>query len=230
MSETEILEGKGPAPEPVNPEVESTPTVEAPATELQSAPRPRTRMIEAPTLDSKTEKERLQPTPSEVKVLRPASPARALARTVQPAPQPAKYPGFERLLGAARKVLPVVQKVLPLLEGNVPLTLANLLAPSLETPRRPVNLEPIEHALGKLHTEHLELRTQVSEQTAAIKLVAEQVAAVKQMAERNAQEREELAEDLRRLRKRVTVFAWVAFVLIAASLAANVVLILRVLR
>ncbi|MGB6973291.1 MAG: hypothetical protein WBD67_01275 [Terracidiphilus sp.] len=229
---TEIEEDKGAAPEKANgPEAnlpEAEKPTETPETLAADTPnhtsdetRPRTRMIEAPPPNGKKELNRLQPAANEVKVLRPVSPVRPLARTVRPEEPAPRYPGLERLLGIARKVVPVVQKVLPLLEGNVPLTVANLLAPALEAPRRPVNLEPLETAVDKLHVDQVELRTRVVEQTATIQHLTEQVATVQEQADRHASEREELAEGLRRLRRRVTIVSWLAFVLLAASMAAN---------
>jgi hypothetical protein len=198
-----------------------------PAAEVPEPLRPRARLIETPPPTEKKESDGLKPSPAEVKVLRPAAPVRPLARKT-PAEGPAvRYPGLERVLGVARKVIPVVQKVLPLLEGNIPLTVANLLAPTLEAPRRPVDLHPLEAAVDKLHGEQVELRTQVVAQTATIQHLSEQVAALQEQADRNAREREEMAEGLRKMRRRVTWMAWLGFVLLAASLAANGFLLWR---
>ncbi|HVC46097.1 MAG TPA: hypothetical protein VND90_02515 [Terracidiphilus sp.] len=232
----EIEETKVAAPEAAQAAETSRPdaekpmeTPEKPSAETSNQPRPRTRLIETPPTAHKKELDRLQPAPNEVKVLRPASPVLPLARTShaeEPAP---RYPGLERILGLARKVIPVVQKVLPLLEGNVPLTVANLLAPSLEAHKRPVDLHPLEADVDKLHAEQVELRTRLVEQTATIQHLAEQVEDMQAQADRNAREREEMAEDLRGLRRRVTWIAWIGFLLLAASLAANGVLLGRML-
>ncbi|HEU5352805.1 MAG TPA: hypothetical protein VFU55_14535 [Terracidiphilus sp.] len=199
------------------------------STEAQEALRPRTRMIEKPGAAEKIDAEKLRPVPAEVKVLRPAAPVRPLARK-SPAQEPAvRYTGLERVMDVARKVIPVVRKVLPLLDGNVPLTVANLLAPTLEAPRRPVDLHPLEAAVDKLHSGQVELRTQVVAQAASLHHLSEQVAALQEQADRNAREREEMAEGLRRLRRRVIWVAWLGFVLLAASLAANGILLARAL-
>lgn len=203
--------------------------IEAVETVTQAKPRSRARLIETPAPATNMEVEKLQTPAGEVKVLRPASTVRPLARKSQATDEEPKYPGLERMMGVARKVIPVVQKVLPLLEGNVPLTVANLLAPAVQAPRRPVNLEPLETAVNKLHSEQVELRTRLVEQSATIGQLNEQVAALQEQADRNAREREETAERLRKLRRRVTWIAWLGFVLLAASLAANGVILVRVL-
>ncbi|HUX46122.1 MAG TPA: hypothetical protein VMV57_15360 [Terracidiphilus sp.] len=240
MSDAEILQGKersledmGQGSEPTSEAGEGKPAAEATAPRTAAAeqtPKTRARMIDALSSGAMGEQEMLQATPGDVKVLRPAPPARALARTEQPAPHEPKYPGFGRAMGILRGVLPVVQKVLPLLEGNVPLTVANLLAPTISAPRRPVNLEPMEHAIRKMHAEHLELQTQVTGQAAAMKLLGEQVEALKQLAVRNAEEQDKLATEVYRLRRRLTVLTWVSFALLVASLGASVTLILRAMR
>lgn len=211
------------------PELRVAEQTELPAAGNGQAPRPRTRLIEKPSQAETPELDRLKHAQNEVKVFRPATPVRPIARKAQPEEPEVRYPGLERVLGIARKVIPVVQKVLPLLEGNVPLTVANLLAPAVEAPRRPVNLQPLEEAVDKLHLGQVELRTKLVEQSATIQHLAEQVAALQEQADRNAREREEMAEGLRRLRRRLAWIAWVGFALLAVSLAANGVLLARVL-
>lgn len=197
--------------------------------QAQGPLRPRARLIETPLPADKKEMDTLKPAPAEVKVLRPAAPVRPLARKMPAEERAVRYPGLERIAGIARKVIPVVQKVLPLLEGNVPLTVANLLAPTLEAPRRPVDLHPLEAAVDKLYSGQTELQAQVAAQSASLQSLSEQVKALQEQADRNAREREEMAEGLRRLRRRATWMAWLGFVLLAASLAANGVLLARTL-
>ncbi|HEU5457906.1 MAG TPA: hypothetical protein VFU68_04755 [Terracidiphilus sp.] len=200
-----------------------------PQVDGEHQPRPRTRLIETPSTATPPELERLKPAREEVKVFRPAAPVRPIARTAHPEVPAVRYPGLERVVGLARKVIPVVQKMLPLLEGNVPLTVANLLSPVVEAPRRPVNLQPLEEAVDKLHSGQAELRARVAEQSATLQHLATQVEALQEQADRNAREREEMAEGLRKLRRRLTWVSWLGFVLLVALLAANAVLLTRVL-
>ena len=211
------------------PELRAAEQAELPAADNEQLPRPRTRLIESPSQAETPELDRLKPAKNDVKVFRPAAQVRPIARKAEPDAHPVRYPGLERVLGVARKVIPVVQKVLPLLEGNVPLTVANLLAPAVEAPRRPVNLQPLEEEVDKLHLGQVELRAKVADHAGTIQRLAEQVAALQEQADRNAREREEMAEGLRRLRRRLTWIAWVGFALLAASLATNGVLLARVL-
>jgi hypothetical protein len=226
----EAEETKTVVPEAVQP-AEVRQPLESAATDAgtPAQPRLRARLIETTTPAVQKDLETLQTPTGEVKVLRPASTVRPLARKSQAADEEPKYPGLERMMGVARKVIPVVQKVLPLLEGNVPLTVANLLAPAVQAPRRPVNLEPLETAVNKLHSEQVELQNRLVAQSATIGQLNEQVAALQEQADHNAREREEMAEGLRTLRRRVTWIALLGFVLLVASLAANGVLLVRVL-
>jgi hypothetical protein len=229
MSGEVDFEEKKRTSEPAQASPAGAPEVVTPAAETSDPLRPSARLVETSLPADKKEKDKLQPVPAEVKVLRPATPVRPLALTPhaeEPAP---RYPGLERVLSVARRVLPVVQRVLPLLEGNVPLTVANLLAPAFEAPRRPVNLQPLENAVDKLHTEQVELRTQVVAQAATLQRLGERVAALQEQADRNARERKEMAEGLRRLRRTVARIAWIGFLLLAALLAANAFLLWRIL-
>ena len=137
-----------------------------------------------------------------------------------------KKGGLQRAIGFVRTVAPVVQKVLPLLDGNVASVVSNILAPRLEAPR--VNLEPIENAMTKMRKEHLDLRMNVADQTAALKRVADQVEKVKDATERNALEQKGLTQELQSLQAKVNLVAWVGLGLLAISILVNVLLFLRI--
>jgi chromosome segregation ATPase len=88
----------------------------------------------------------------------------------------------------------------------------------------------MENALAKLQAEQRELRDQVGEQSTSIKQVAEQLELVKEAADRNTQEQRELMEDLRSVRKKVLLFAWIGLGILAISLLVNVILYLHIER
>jgi hypothetical protein len=158
--------------------------------------------------------------------LRPASPARSLQKPSQPVAKPEGTSGFNKTMGAIRTVLPLVQRVLPLLDGNVALAVANLLVPRQQGPA--VDLKPIEGALTRMRTEHLELGGKLDEQASSLKRIGDQLDLVKESTERHSLEQKEVTDDLHRLQKKVTVFAWTGLILLAVSIGVNVVLFLRV--
>jgi len=164
------------------------------------------------------------PAPQELQRIvqeRPAPRSQALARSDARRGTPS---AFQRIAGVARTVLPVVQKLLPLLDGNVASAASNFLG---QPARESVDLTPIEHAISKLNVEQRQLRGQVSEHQASLQRIEDQLGSLKEATDRNAREQEELQERLRSLRKKVTVFGWLAFLLLAGSIVANVVFYLR---
>jgi hypothetical protein len=129
-------------------------------------------------------------------------------------------------MSALRTVLPLVQKVLPLLDGNVALAVANLLVPRQQGPA--VDLKPIEGALTRMRTEHLELQGKLDQQGTSLKRIGDQLDLVKESTERNTLEQKEVTDNLHLLQKKVTLFAWTGLILLALSIAVNLVLFLRV--
>ncbi len=172
------------------------------------------------------ERERLAVFESGRQPLRPASPARSFEKPSQPVAKPEGASGFNRTMSAIRTVLPLVQKVLPLLDGNVALAVANLLVPRQQGPA--VDLKPIEGALTRMRTEHLELQGKIDEQGTSLKRIGDQLDLVKESTERHALEQKEVTDNLHLLQKKVTVFAWTGLILLALSLGVNLVLFLRV--
>ena len=140
--------------------------------------------------------------------------------------------GLTRAIGAFRAALPVVQRLLPLLDGNVVTAIANLFtphAPSAPAPK--VDLAPLENGMTELQTQQRNLRDQVTEQNASLKRVEDQLAMVREATDRNTLEQQELLEDLKTFRKKVTIGITISAVivigLLAASLALNVMLFLH---
>ena len=133
--------------------------------------------------------------------------------------------GLERTVGIIRAAVPLVQKVLPLLDGNVVLAVANLLAPRLQPPA--VNLRPVESSIAQLREELAALGDGATKQEASLRRVENEVETVKDSLERSLAAQSELKADLERVRTRMTVLSVLGFLLLAASIAANVVLLVR---
>jgi len=150
--------------------------------------------------------------------------------------------GLERAAGLVRNVLPHLLRLLPLLEGNIGSAISNLLvapAPAAPPPP-PVNLDAIEDGLATLHGENLALRAQLAEQNATLSEVvsrlemAEDAAAHSVLAQQELQ-RELVAltgrmEELKAAGRRARTIAIVALVLAAVSIAAELLLTMRVLH
>ena len=133
--------------------------------------------------------------------------------------------GLERTVGIIRAAVPLVQKVLPLLDGNVALAVANLLAPRLQAPR--VNLEPVEASIARLREELAVLGQGTTKHEATLRRVENDIETVKDSLERSGEAQRELKADLDRVRTRITLLSVVGFLLLALSIAANVVLLVR---
>lgn len=180
-----------------------------------------------------------KPVPTAAQTPAPANTPKPPQTHAAPAPKAAPAPvrtaarqpqasGFQRAVGMVRTALPVLQKLLPLLEGNVASAVVNVLAPRpMQPPTPSIDLAPVENALTRLNTEQRELRGQLTEQNASIQRVADQLGMVKEATDRNTLEQQELMEDLKGIRRKVVFFAWGAIVLLAISIAGNVLLFLR---
>lgn len=148
--------------------------------------------------------------------------AKALA-PAQQKPRAEKPSALARAIGAARLVLPVVQKALPLLEGNVAMAAANFLTPS----PRPVDLEPVRTAIGKLQADHRTLRGQAADQKALLNSIEAELTSVKESIDRNDSEIRELAEAQLNLSRRLTRLVWMIFILLTLSIAFTTLVCVR---
>ena len=136
---------------------------------------------------------------------------------------------LQRAIGGLRSAWPFVQKILPLLDGQVITAISNLLSP--HTPHTPpVNLAPLENSLTDLQTRHGELRDQLTEQNTSLKRVEDRLEMVREATDRNTLEQQELMEDLKSVGRKVNLVAAIALLLLAASIAANVILYLHIRR
>jgi hypothetical protein len=137
-----------------------------------------------------------------------------------------------RALNGIRSALPFVQKLLPLLDGNVVTALSNVLAPRPHTPPppKPVDTAPLESGLAELKTQQQELRGHILEQNATIRRLTEQLELVRDATERSTLEQQELIDELKASGKRLNVVAFLAFALLAASIALNAFLYFQIHR
>jgi len=110
-----------------------------------------------------------------------------MAKTTAHAGKPS---GLQRTIGVLRAVLPVV---LPLLEGNVASAASNMMSPRSQ---HPVDLGPVESAVGKMKAEQRTLRDQVWEQKSSLQRLENEVAGIKTSSEQNVEDLRELAEHL----------------------------------
>lgn len=136
---------------------------------------------------------------------------------------------LQRAMNGLRMAWPFVQKILPLLDGQVVTTVANLLTPH-QHHAPPVNLAPIENGLNELQARHGELRNQLADQNTSLKRVEDRLESVREATDRNTLEQQELMTDLKSVGRKVNVIAVVALLMLAASIAINVVLFLHIQR
>jgi hypothetical protein len=103
---------------------------------------------------------------------------------------------------------------------------ANLLAPRPPAPAPPANLAPLETGLLDVQTQQRKLREQVIEQNASLKKVEDRLEMVREATDRNTLEQQELMDDLKSARRKITVFAVFALLLLLGSVGLNVVMFL----
>lgn len=142
--------------------------------------------------------------------------------------------GVDRAMGILRMALPFVQKILPILDGNFGTAVSNVLSthphPQAQPVHPPVDLEPVEKSLTQLKTQQLDLRNQLSEQNTSLKRVEDQLEMVREATDRNTLEQQELMEDLKAVGHKINIVTVIALILLVASIALNVALLLHVQR
>jgi hypothetical protein len=139
---------------------------------------------------------------------------------------------MDRAMGILRMALPFVHRILPLLDGNIGTAVSNLLTPHPQPPpqHQPVDLQPIEHSLADLQSQHRDLRNVVVEQNSSLKRVEDQLEMVREATDRNTLEQQELLEDLKNIGNKMNAFAFFALGLLAVSILLNVILYLHIQR
>lgn len=153
---------------------------------------------------------------------RPGSPATstALAR-----PTPPKPSTFERAIGVARTVLPIVGKMLPLLEGNVVGAASNLFA---NRPMHQVDLKPLEESIARLQSDHRALAFHSNEQKRAIQRLEDDFAELQEAVRKNAADQAELIEHVAKLAKRTSSFMRLVTILLIVSILFTALLCVRI--
>jgi hypothetical protein len=159
-------------------------------------------------------------------------PGRALTNSSGAAGAGEASSSLQRALSALRLALPFVQRIIPLIDGNIATAVSNILTPHPHAPppQPPVNLVPIEDGLAELQSQHRDLRNQFVEQNSSLKRVEDQLEMVREATDRNTLKQQELLEDLKTVAKKVNIFAFLAFGLLALSILLNVVLYLHIQR
>jgi hypothetical protein len=161
-----------------------------------------------------------QPAPSSNPRLNPSMASTALAR-----PMPRKPSKFERAMGVARTVLPIVGKMLPLLEGNVVGAASNLFA---NRPMHEVDLKPLEESISRLQSEHRALAFHSGEQKRALQRLEDDFAALQDAVQKNAADQAELIEHVAKLAKRTSSFMRFVTILLVVSILFTALLCVRI--
>jgi len=169
---------------------------------------------------------RTAPASPQIMSTKPASdPSSIPAQTAlaHPVPPLHKSGRFQRAVGVAKTVLPIVAKMLPLLEGNVVSAASNLLTP------RPVevDLKPLEEAISRLQSDQRALTFHTTEQKRALRRVEDEFANLQESVHKNAEQTAELAEHLARLAKRTQTFHRLITILIVLSILFTALLCVR---
>lgn len=158
--------------------------------------------------------------PAPVQSAIPPNPSTALARSAQPPPKSK----FDRALGIAKTVLPLIGKMLPLLEGNVVSAASNLLA----RPMPEVDLKPLEDSIARLQAEQRGLAFHTSEHKRALQHLEDDFAALQEAVQKNAAEQAELIEHVANLAKRTSSFMRLVTILLVISILFTTLLVVRI--
>jgi|HubBroStandDraft_5_1064220.scaffolds.fasta_scaffold09499_4 hypothetical protein len=167
---------------------------------------------------------RPEPEPEPVEQRRLASPKAAADEPASDQPS-----SLQRAVNGVRAAWPFVQKILPLLDGQVITAVTNLLTPH-HPPAAQVNLAPLESSLTDIRTRHGELSEQLTLQNASLKKVEDRLEMVCEATDRNTLEQQELMADLKSVGRKVNIIAVFALLLLAGSIAINVLLFLHIKR
>jgi hypothetical protein len=154
----------------------------------------------------------------------PPPPAQAQIALAHSIPRQQKTK-FERAIGVAKTVLPLVSKMLPLLEGNVISAASNLL---LNHPVQQVDLKPLEESIARLQADQRALTFHTSEQKRAIRRLEDDFAALQETVQKNAADQAELIEHVAKLAKRTSSFMRLVVILLVVSILFTALLCVRI--
>jgi len=159
--------------------------------------------------------------------IKPGSPKQGskAASTSLARPAPPKPGRFERAIGVAKAVLPLVGNLLPLLEGNVVGAASNLLA---NRPVKEIDLRPLEEAIARLQSDQRALAFHTSEQKSAIRRLEDEFSTLQEAVQRHAADQAELAEQVVKLAKRMSGFMRLVTILLIASILFTTLLVVRI--
>jgi hypothetical protein len=214
-----------------------------PSEEEREMPRP-AHTVRRPSLpdprDARITRITAAPTTPPAEAAKPAPPPQPPTVEAEAKPRPAHPPlripdpqpsaGTHRKLEMFKTALVIAQKMMPLLDGNVVTTVSNLLAPRGVASASAKELATIESGLKALNDSHRGLSDRVAEQNSTVKSLADRLDLVKEATDRNTLEQQEMMADARALRKKMVVFAWAGMALLVASVAMNLILLLRMMR
>ena len=157
-------------------------------------------------------------------------PGRALS--VSPHPEGESSSGMQWFAGVMKQAVPFMQKLLPLLDGQIATAVANLITarPHTPPPAPRVDLEPIENGLAELQIQQASIKDHLADQNTALKQVEDHLDMVREATDRNTLEQQELVEDLKAIRSRVSLFALLFLGLLVVSVLLNVFLFLHIQR
>jgi hypothetical protein len=149
------------------------------------------------------------------------------AQIARPAPHGS---ALGKTMGILRTILPIAQKVLPLIDGQIGTVVSNLIA-SQASPREVAKtLLPLEDGLAQLKKQHIELRTHVAGQSAALKQIGEQIEVVRKLTEEATEKQRNLAKGLEKIRRRVNAVALAGLVSLVVLVTLNVVVLVHLRR
>jgi hypothetical protein len=204
----ELRQDQTPGPGPAGPRLERP--------GLENRPGPESRL-------ERGLEDRSEPQPE------PAARSFASHKAAADDPAPDQPSSLQRAVNGVRAAWPFVQKILPLLDGQVITAVTNLLTPH-HPPAAQVNLTPLENSLTDLRTRHGELSEQLTVQNTSLKRVEDRLEMVREATDRNTLEQQELLTDLKSVGRKVNVIAVLALLLLAGSIAVNVLLFLHIRR
>ena len=152
---------------------------------------------------------------------------RSPGQVLRPAQQTSR---MEKTVSVLRTILPHALKFLPLLDGQVGTVVSNLIGPQSSPRQVAQTLSPLQEGLAQLEEQHMQLRTQIAGQGAALKQIDEQLDTVRKLAEKTAEEQRNLTASLDKVRRRVNGVAIAAVLLLAVLVAVGVVVFVRIQR